>query len=84
MNSKRRELLLGNYLEENLSLFVSPAMAIKEITIYLLLIGTVCWTSAYESTEYNRYVTQIFQKYGSGSTISFEVLTSHSYSLVTN
>lgn len=58
-------------------------MAIKEINIYLLLIiGTVCWTSAYESMEYNRYVTQIFQKYGSGSTISFEVLTSYSYSLV--
>lgn len=48
-------------------------MAMKELTIYLL-IGTVCWTSAYASTEYNRYVTQIFQKYGSGSTLSFEVL----------
>ncbi|KAH8405390.1 hypothetical protein KR222_010289 [Zaprionus bogoriensis] len=55
-------------------------MAAKHISIYLL-IGAVCCISAYASTEYNRYVTQIFQKYGSGNTISFEGLEHLMYSL---
>ncbi|EDW70333.1 zinc transporter ZIP5 isoform X1 [Drosophila virilis] len=56
-------------------------MALEQIVTYLLLIGSVWWSTAYASTEYNRYVTQIFQKYGSGNTISFEGLEHLMYSL---
>jgi len=45
------------------------------IVVLVAAHSSVCWTTAYASTEYNRYVTQIFQKYGSGDTISFEVKT---------
>lgn len=47
-------------------------MALKEVAIYLL-IGSAWLTVVNASTEYNRYVTQIFRKYGSGDTINFEV-----------
>lgn len=47
-------------------------MALRPIGIYLF-VGLLWATTIYASSEYNRYVTQIFEKYGSGNTISFEV-----------
>ncbi|KAL7734991.1 hypothetical protein ACLKA6_011255 [Drosophila palustris] len=55
-------------------------MAVKEVAIYLLF-GSVLLTTTYASTEYNQYVKQIFRKYGSGGTISFEGLEHLMYSL---
>lgn len=55
-------------------------MALKEVAIYLLF-GSVLLTTTttHASTEYNQYVKQIFRKYGSGGTISFEVKTKGFY-----
>ncbi|XP_034105809.1 zinc transporter foi [Drosophila albomicans] len=55
-------------------------MALKEFAVYLFFCS-VWLNTAYASTEYNRYVTQIFQKYGSGDTINFEGLEHLMYSL---
>ncbi|EDW19732.1 zinc transporter foi [Drosophila mojavensis] len=55
-------------------------MALKPIGLYLF-VGLFWGTTIYASSEYNRYVTQIFEKYGSGNTISFEGLEHLMYSL---
>lgn len=55
-------------------------MAVNQVLLLisvLYLLGTFLGP-VQTSTEYNRYLAQIFQKYGNGGTINFEVITNPS------
>jgi len=51
-------------------------MAQKQVLVLnLICLGSLFLKTVPASTEYNKYVAQIFQKYGNGGTINFEVIT---------